>query len=85
MVGIELSSKVGQKGQVVIPKPIRELLKISSSSDLVFAVEGEKVVLRKKNSSEQQLEALFSAMHKKKFPAKTNWSKYYKSHLGEKW
>ncbi len=37
--------KVGPKGQVVIPKTLRKALKISPGMNVVFRLEGEKVVL----------------------------------------
>lgn len=38
--------RVGPKGQVVIPKVLRNALKIGPGSEVTFSVEGEKVVLR---------------------------------------
>lgn len=44
---IEISSKVGPKGQVVIPKVLRDAFKIAPGSEVIFSVDGEKLVLRK--------------------------------------
>ena len=38
--------RVGPKGQVVIPKVLRDALKIGPGSEVTFSVEGEKVLLR---------------------------------------
>lgn len=38
--------RVGPKGQVVIPKVLRDALKIGPGSEVTFSVEDEKVVLR---------------------------------------
>ena len=38
--------RVGPKGQVVIPKVLRDALKIGPGSEVTFAIEGENVVLR---------------------------------------
>ena len=38
--------RVGPKGQVVIPKVLRDALKIGPGSEVTFSVDGEKVVLR---------------------------------------
>ncbi len=38
--------KVGPKGQVVIPRPLRKALRIHPGSRIVFRLEGEKLVLR---------------------------------------
>jgi AbrB family looped-hinge helix DNA binding protein len=43
---LEIRMRVGPKGQVVIPKVLRDALKIGPGSEVTFAVEGEKVVLR---------------------------------------
>lgn len=41
-----MANKVGQKGQVVIPKPIRDQLGIEPGDELVFEVEGTTIVGR---------------------------------------
>lgn len=43
-----LSRKVLAKGQVVIPKTIRDLLGINEGDDVVIDVEREKIILSKK-------------------------------------
>src|SRR3989304_2477742 len=43
---IEIRMRVGPKGQVVIPKVLRDALKIGPGSEVTFSVEDEKVVLR---------------------------------------
>ncbi|OGS50864.1 MAG: hypothetical protein A3K65_04030, partial [Euryarchaeota archaeon RBG_16_68_12] len=42
--------RVGPKGQVVIPKVLRDALKIGPGSEVTFSFEGEKVVLRASRS-----------------------------------
>src|SRR3990170_756949 len=43
---IEIRMRVGPKGQVVIPKVLRDALRIGPGSEVSFTVEGKKVVLR---------------------------------------
>ena len=43
-----LSRKVLAKGQVVIPKAIRELLGISEGDDVVIEVDRKRIILSKK-------------------------------------
>ena len=43
-------STVTSKGQVTIPKEIRETLGVIEGDKLVFLVEGDKIVLRKVDS-----------------------------------
>ena len=42
--------KITSKGQVTIPKEIRETLNLIEGDRLIFLVEGDKVVLRKVGS-----------------------------------
>ncbi|RZB33015.1 MAG: hypothetical protein AEth_00132 [Candidatus Argoarchaeum ethanivorans] len=45
-----ISKNVLAKGQVVIPKTIRDLLAINVGDELVIDVEGEKIILSKKQN-----------------------------------
>ena len=79
MVGIQIGAKVGEKGQIVIPKPIREQFNIQSNTELVFDVEEGKIVLKKKKSGLDVFADFVNAVKKKKsFPKNTDWDgKYY--------
>jgi len=44
---IEEEMKVGPKGQVVIPRALRKMLKIHPGSKVIFRIEGERVLLQK--------------------------------------
>ena len=44
---IEISMKIGPKGQVVIPKPLRNAFKMMPGTEVVFTVEGDKLMLSK--------------------------------------
>ena len=79
MVGIQLNSKVGEKGQVVIPKPIREQFNIQPDTEIVFDVEEEKIVLKKKTSSLDVFENFVNAVKKKKRLGHVDWDKEYYS------
>lgn len=46
-VMIEIKMKIGPKGQVVIPKPFRTAFKMTPGTDVVFSIEGDKLVLHK--------------------------------------
>lgn len=82
MVGIQLTAKIGEKGQVVIPKPIREQLNIQPATEVVFDIEEEKIILKKKKNSIEIFDEFINAVKKKiKFPKEVNWDKEYYSQL----
>ncbi len=79
MVELKLAGLVGEKGQVVIPKPIRELLSIGPRSEIVFSLFEGKIILEKK-SSEQALQEFFAAGKPKlKAPKHIDWDALYAS------
>ena len=43
---LRLKSKLGPKGQAVIPKEIRELMGIRPGSEVVFEVRGDEVIVK---------------------------------------
>lgn len=43
-----MEATLGERGQVVIPKPIRDQLGLVPGTQLTFAVEGGKLIVRKK-------------------------------------
>ncbi|MEK6895442.1 MAG: AbrB/MazE/SpoVT family DNA-binding domain-containing protein [Nanoarchaeota archaeon] len=57
---------VGEKGQVVIPKDIREMLGIGNGKKVVFEVRDKEVFLRKEEDVEKFLEDLFNVPKLKK-------------------
>ena len=80
MVGIELSATVSEKGQVVIPKPIRDLFNLQPDTEVLFGVEEEKIVLKKKHEALAIFDEFVNAVKKKKrFPEKVSWDKEYYS------
>ncbi|MDP6155095.1 MAG: AbrB/MazE/SpoVT family DNA-binding domain-containing protein [Candidatus Thermoplasmatota archaeon] len=44
---LELKAKIGTRGQVVIPKPIRELFQIHAGEDVFFRVSNGDILVRK--------------------------------------
>ena len=74
MVGIQLNAIVGIKGQIVIPKPIRQRFNINPSTNLVFDIEDEKIILKKKDTSLEVFEEFINAVKDKKhLPQKIDW------------
>ena len=83
MVGIQLNAKVGEKGQVVIPKPIRQRFNIKPNTNLVFDIEDEKIILKKKNSFGVFEDFISAVKNKKSLPKNTNWDKEYYSQFDD--
>ncbi|PIN81956.1 hypothetical protein COV11_00425 [Candidatus Woesearchaeota archaeon CG10_big_fil_rev_8_21_14_0_10_30_7] len=85
MVGIKLFSRVGSKGQVVIPKPIRKQLGLDRDTEVVFDVIKDKIVLKKKQSDLEILEDFFNSLQfKGKLPKNIDWDEEYYSQFEEK-
>ncbi len=52
-----MKRKIGPKGQVVIPKDIRELLNINPGSELLIELNGNEIIMRVARNDENFLEA----------------------------
>ncbi len=52
--------EIGEKGQVVIPKDIREFLKIRSGSNVIFEIEKNEVKLKPEENINEFLEEFFT-------------------------
>jgi AbrB family looped-hinge helix DNA binding protein len=48
--------RVTQKGQVTIPRPIRSMLGINTGDEVVFEIEKNKIVLKKKMTVDRKFE-----------------------------
>ena len=48
--------RVTQKGQVTIPRPIRSMLGINTGDEVVFELETNKIVLKKKMTVDRNFE-----------------------------
>jgi AbrB family looped-hinge helix DNA binding protein len=68
MEEIEDVTKVSSKGQIVIPKEIRDRLEILPGEKIIVMTRGEEIVLRKarKLSLEELSEKIASVVEKKK-------------------
>ncbi|MFT4344145.1 MAG: AbrB/MazE/SpoVT family DNA-binding domain-containing protein [Candidatus Woesearchaeota archaeon] len=59
MTSIELIN-VGEKGQIVIPKKLRDLFHIEKGTKLLITKENNKIILKKAEVKEEQLWMLVS-------------------------
>ena len=46
MVGIK--TKIGEKGQIVIPKPIRDKFNLDKKTEVIVDEKGDDIIIRKK-------------------------------------
>lgn len=56
---------VGKKGQVTIPKEIRERFGLKEGEKVIFEVRGDEIVMRPKRSGEDYVEELVSVIREK--------------------
>ncbi len=61
-----IKRSIGEKGQVVIPKDIRELLNLRSGENIVFEIKNSEVKLRKEEDTKKILEKFFTIARTKK-------------------
>jgi len=76
---IELRSKVGSRGQVVIPKPIREMFHITAGRDVFFRVDKNGIYIHSEGGRSILENMLNRVKDKKVEPEKINWKKMYYS------
>ena len=68
MVRMELERSVGPKGQVVIPIDVRNQVGIKEGSDVVFEVEDDKIIIKKKLNPKEFVEDFGNISKKLKKP-----------------
>lgn len=79
---LKLQSKVGPKGQVVIPKGIRDHFNIFPGEAVYFRTENDEITLETR-SGEAVLEVFFNEVKaKKQEPKHINWDKEYYERFG---
>ena len=73
-MSIEIEATVGQRGQVVIPKPIRDAYDLRPGTTVTFAVEGGRIVIR---GNDEALEEYLQAIEKRPEPDAIDWDDQY--------
>ncbi|MBS3066299.1 AbrB/MazE/SpoVT family DNA-binding domain-containing protein [Candidatus Pacearchaeota archaeon] len=58
--------EIGEKGQVVIPKDIREFLGLDKGVKITFEVRGDEVILKNEQDPNKFLEEFFNVPNKEK-------------------
>ena len=80
---IEIKVKVGSRGQIVIPKPIREIFNITAGEHMFFRVQQNKIQIRKEEGQEILKNMLHRIKEKKNEPKHIDWKEMYYSQFDE--
>ncbi len=78
-----LKAKVGTRGQIVIPKPIRDLFHIHPGEGVMFRVSNDEILIRKENGEDVLKRMLNRIKEKEPEPEKIDWNKEYYSQFVE--
>jgi len=86
MQTIKLKSKVGARGQVVIPKQIRDTFGIIRGSEVRFLTKGSNIIIAKKPAEKTEPDAIndfINVIEKRPAPEKIDWDKLHYSQIDE--
>ena len=75
---LEIEAKVGAKGQVVIPKPIRDAYDIRPGTTVRFGIDGDRIVI---HGGEDVLDEFLEAVEKSPEPESVDWDAEYYSQV----
>ena len=78
---LTLRSRIGPRGQVVIPRPLRDALGIAPNSYLLFSLEDDRIVVERKDPVEVLDEFISAVPDKLRMPAKIDWDREYYDQL----
>lgn len=78
---IRLRSRVGPKGQAVIPKPVRDQAGISPGDEIFFRIENGTIIMEKENGKAILNDLLSTPKRKRREPAHIDWDKRYAEQL----
>lgn len=77
---MKVKSRVGSKGQVVIPKELRDEFKITPGDEVMFDADEETIKIYPRINPKKFVEEYIAVVKKKeKAPAKIDWDELYYS------
>lgn len=71
---VEIEAKIGKRGQVVIPKPIRETYDLKPGATVRFGIEDDRIVIK---SVEGVLTDYLTDVPKREEPTGVDWDERY--------
>lgn len=74
---IRLRSRVGPKGQAVIPKPVRDQAGISPGDEIFFRIENGTIMVEKENGKAILSDFLATPKRKRREPTRIDWDRRY--------
>lgn len=76
---IEIEATIGQRGQVVIPKPVREAFNLRPGMSVRFSVEGDRIVIE---GATGVLDEYLEAIPKQPEPESVDWDERHYARMG---
>lgn len=72
---------MGPRGQVIIPQALRKALNIVPNSQVFFSLEGDRIILEKRDPEEILKEFIAAVPDKKILPRGMDWDREYHEQL----
>lgn len=74
---LSLGSRIGPRGQVVIPQSLRDALNTSPNLQLFFSLDGNRIIIEKRDPEQILEEVLAAVTDGKGVPRSMDWDREY--------